>query len=248
MHYGLVAPHKRLHRKPVNPYDRSTIVSVYPREVIENKPTVFPGRFVIAAGTIELPSLTVIEPTSWFREMEEGMQAIEVQVNAHSLAESIVQDYCVGFPKCVMGQAQPGLFCIPGKYTAETIQEFVAEDGTFYVKLLSTAIARQRSWFQELVRMADIDWSRTQGNPLSISELSKMAAKELGLTNKPWLQDFLAVSLYPCAACGVMGNPAFPKCASCGFIVNRERAIELGMIPPAEKNEDFLGLNAKTGK
>lgn len=240
MHYGLVAPHKRMHRKPINPYDRSTIISVFGREVIENKHTIFPGRFVVAPGTAENPSLTVIEPTSWFREVEEGMQALEVQVNAHELASSIVNDYCIGFPKCVMGSAQPGLFCIPGKYDNVTIQKYIDEDGSTYAGLLNKAITRQRTWFQELVRMADIDWARTQGNPLSISDLSKMAAKELGYTNKPWLQEFLAISLYPCPSCGVMGNPTFPKCASCGYIVNRERAIELGMIPPSK--DDILGL------
>jgi hypothetical protein len=232
MHYGLVAPHNRIHRKPVNPYDRATIISVYPREVVEEKPTVFPGRFVIPAGKTDSPTLVVIEPTSWFRETDENMAPIEVQINAHSLAESIVNDYCIGFPKCVMGVAQPGLFCIPGKFDNDSIQKFVAEDGSFYRNLLEKAISRQRSWFGELVKMADIDWSRTQGNPLSVSELSKLAAKELGLTSKPWLQDFLAVSLQPCPACGTMSNPSFPKCGNCGFIINQERAVALGLIPP----------------
>lgn len=240
MHYGLVAPHTRMHRKPVNPYDRATIISVYPREVIEVKPTTFPSRFVVAAGSVESPSLTVIEPTSWFREVDENMAPLEIQVNAFSLAESIILDYCVGFPKCVMNSAQPGLFCVPGKYDKDTILKFVAEDGSTYINMLGKAIAKQRAWYGELVRMADIDWSRTQGNPMSVSELSKLAAKELGMMSKPWLQDFLAISLYPCPACGTMGNPAFPKCANCGHIINLERAAELGMVTP--KAEFSLGL------
>jgi hypothetical protein len=251
MHYGLVAPHKRLHRKPVNPYDRATVISVYPRDVIEDKPTVFPGRFKIAAGSPENPVLTVIEPTSWFREVDENMAPIEVQVNAFELARSIVADYCGGFPKFVPEVSQPGLFFIPGKFDSVSIQSYVDESGAFYRNLLAKAISMQRSWFAELVKMADIDWSRTTGNPLSISELSKMAAKELGQTSKPWLQDFMAISLLPCPSCGTMGNPSFPKCGNCGYIVNQTRAIELGLIPPAAppyvevRTSDIMDLGKK---
>lgn len=239
MHYGLVAPHNRLRRKPVNPFDRATIISVYPKDVIESKPTLFPGRFVIPAGSTNNPSVTVLEPTSWFRRMQEGQPAIEVQVNAFEVAKSIVNDYCVGFPKAVMGVMQPGLFFVPGKYDSESIKKYVDEDGSTYANLLARAITRQNAWYEELVKMADIDWARTQGNPLSISEMSKLAAKELGRNSKPWLQDFLAVSLTPCAACGVMGNPAYPKCSSCGFIKDQALAISVGLLP-ATGEADFL--------
>jgi hypothetical protein len=55
-------------RSPVNPLDKCTIVSLYPKEICDVKPTVFPHTF----RTEKAPSkgdfsITVIGPSSWWK-------------------------------------------------------------------------------------------------------------------------------------------------------------------------------------
>ena len=87
----------------------------------------------------------------------------------------------------------------------------------------------QKKWFQELVRLADILWSRSNGNPLSISDDARLACKELNLQNKPWLGDMQQMELVRCIACGSLRNPAYPICQTCKAIVDKEKAKELGL-------------------
>jgi hypothetical protein len=76
--------------------------------------------------------------------------------------------------------------------------------------------------------MSDVDWSRTNGNPLAISEIARLAAQYLKL-QKPWMQDFQAFQLDACPACGQLTNLKYPVCKHCKAIVNPERAKELNL-------------------
>lgn len=51
---------KRVIRSIPNPLDKSTIVNIYPREILEVNHTLSPGVFQIPAGTYEKPGLLVI--------------------------------------------------------------------------------------------------------------------------------------------------------------------------------------------
>jgi hypothetical protein len=42
-----------------------------------------------------------------------------------------------------------------------------------------------------------------------------MAARELGLDNRPWLKLDVQVDMVRCFACGSLRNPEFPICATC---------------------------------
>ena len=44
---------------------------------------------------------------------------------------------------------------------------------TEHAALLNKALATQRKWYLELIRIADILWSRTNGNPLAISVMMR---------------------------------------------------------------------------
>lgn len=218
---------KQMTRMPVNPMDRATIVSVYPDAIVEIKPTLFPGRFIISGardGDFELLS---IGPSSWWKEMEEGQPFLEIPVNAIQLAESFIRDYSNGIMGCNMDDMMPGLFFIPGEWNKKTIVTYVRGSDTFPT-LLDTARKKQRNWFAELVRIADILWARTNGNPLSISAQARMAAIKLGL-NKSWLQDSKAMELSNCRSCGELINPAYPVCKHCKAIIDEAKAKELNL-------------------
>ena len=213
---------RRTIRAEVNPLDKSTVVSVLPKLIRERKPTIQPGIFEIEAGTIEKPSILVVGPSSWWREIDENQPLLEIPVSSVQIADSIVRDYCNGLLGCNMGDKMPGLFYVPGEYTLEGIRKN-------YAALLNKAVENQKRWFLELVQIADILWSRSNGNPLSISEDARLACKELNIQNKPWLGDIQVAELVRCVACGNLRNPQYPICPQCKAVVDKELAAKLNL-------------------
>jgi hypothetical protein len=210
---------RRTYRSEANPLDKSTIVSVYPKEITEIKLTLQPGKFVIPAGTASNPGILVIGSSSWWKDVGENEPLLEIPVYSPVMAKSIIDDYIMGILGAAVGESGPGLFFVPGEYT-------VAEIKLKYKAELDIAIARQNRWYNNLIKMGDALWSRTNGNPLSIGDDMRFAARELG-KDKVWIKDFQAIELIPCVACGAMRNPAFPICPNCKNIVDLELAKKL---------------------
>jgi hypothetical protein len=219
---GLAQSNRRTIRAPINPMDKSTIVSILPKPISERKPTISPGFFELKPGTFDNPSLLVIGPSSWWREVDENQPLLEIPVSSIQIADSIVKDYANGLLACNMADQMPGLFYIPGEYTVEKIKKE-------HLPLLIKAESGQKKWFLELVRIADILWSRSNGNPLSISDDARLACKQLNITQKPWLGDLQTAELVRCVACGSLRNQLFPICQTCKAIADPVRAKELGI-------------------
>jgi hypothetical protein len=226
--FGAFQQSQQLSRLPVNPLDRCMIVSVLPKEVREVKRTIFPGTFVIPAAGDTGFSTLLIEPGSWWKELEEGQPMLEIQTSSIQIAESVIKDYCVGLQACNMGDKMPGLFFIPGVTTVKQVLAYTDKDGKTFETMLAEARLKQKNWFAELVRQADIMWSRTNGNPLSISVDARLAAEKLGL-QKAWMQDFKSFEMSNCRACGHMINPIYPVCPNCKTVIDAVKAKELGL-------------------
>ena len=149
---------------------------------------------------------------------------LEIPVSSIQVADSVVRDYCNGLIGCNMGDAMPGLFYVLGEHTAKTVQ-------SQFPHLIEAANIKQRNWFAALVKMADVLWARSNGNPIVIADDMKMAAQQLGLNNKDWLANQTAFEMIRCVACGSLRNPNFPICGNCKYVVDREKAKELGILP-----------------
>lgn len=210
-------------KAPANPLDKSTVVSIYPRDIDEIKPTIEPGRFRIPAGSYEKPSLLVVGPSSWWKEFDENQPLVEIPQHSVQIAESIVNDYCRGILGCDMGELMPGLFWVPGEVDAVSLV-------VKHKDLLDNAYRKQRNWYTFLVKMADSLWARTNGNPLTIGDDMRMAAQALNLVNKEWLKDQQVSELVRCIACGHLKNPAYPICSNCKAISDPEKAKALGLV------------------
>jgi len=219
---GIQQTNRRTIRAPINPMDKSTVVSILPKLIVEKKATIQPGIFELLPGTPDNPSVLVVGSSSWWREVDENQPLLEIPVSSIQVADSIVKDYCNGLLACNMGDQMPGLFYIPGEYTVERVKKD-------HAPLLKDALAKQRKWFLELIRIADILWSRSNGNPLSISNDARLACKELNIANKPWLGDLQTAELIRCVACGSLRNPQFPICQTCHAIVDVEMAKKLNL-------------------
>jgi hypothetical protein len=202
--FPLDNPMRRIIRAPVNPLDVSTIVSIYPVEIDEVKHTLQPGRFIIPPGRLETPSLLVVLPSSWWREIDEDQPLLELPVSSIAVADSVVNNYCQG----LLGADQvsrPGLFYVPGKHTVETIKkEFPHE--------------LKKRYYSNLIKLADSLHARSNGNPLAISDGMRLAAREMGQGTRDWMKNQQLAETARCQACGGLRNPEYPICPHCKSI------------------------------
>jgi len=203
--------HRRVIRGQENPLDRATVVSIYPRPLDEYKYTLFPGRWTMNPGSYDKPEVLTVGPSSWFFDKDEESPIVEIPVGALQIAESIVKDYAGAVLEATLGECQPGLFFLPGTITSAQVK-------TDHKARLDHANQLQKNWYLKLVKVADSLWARSNGNPIAISDDMRMAATELHLVDKPWLQDYHAVAMVKCFACGNLRNPEYPICPSCKYI------------------------------
>lgn len=222
---GWVNEHQRqrLHRSPKNPLDISTIISMYPREVNEKKQMV-PERYIIPPGTPEKPSFTIVEGASSWREMLDTGQMVEIPISSVSVAESVIRDWVIGMIEVSMGIRQPAIFFIPGKWDLPTIL-----GNPEMLQVMNRYKELQKAWFIQLVEIGDSLWARSNGNPLAISDLMRMAAEQLGIKDKPWTKNFQAVRMVQCKACGHHVMPGFPVCANCKTVIDTKAFAEMGL-------------------
>jgi len=217
----LLADKRRAIRSTPNPLDKATIVSILPKEIDETKATLSPGRFIIPPGTYEKPSVVVVGPSSWFRDIDEEQPLLEIPVSSVVIADSIVKDYCNGLHGCDMAEVMPGLFFIPGEHKVETV---VKE----HKKLLDRAQVKQRNWYNALIKAADSLWARSNGNPLAISNDMRMAARELQI-QRDWMKDFTMVQVVKCPACSTLVSDTVVVCPNCKVVIDKEKFKALGL-------------------
>ena len=220
---GMTSQLTRTVRAEVNPMDKSTVVSIFPKEVRVTNNTISPGRFYIPAASFKEPKVLVVGPSSWWKHVDENQPILEIPQSSVLIAESIVRDHCNGLVGCNMSNSMPGIFWVPGEFDEKTI---VAKHSA---KIL-LAQQKQNIFWKALVQFADTFWARTNGSPLCISEEMRIAAKELGLQDqKDWMKDFSMLARTNCQACGSPVKPGYPVCATCHAIVDAELATKLGI-------------------
>lgn len=220
--FGFLGSNVMVNRLPKNSLDFCTVVNIYPRDIHELKHTLEPGVFDIPAGSYEKPGLLKVFGSSWWRDFE-GRDAkqppFEVQTPSMVVANSIVQDYINGM-FCFSPTQKPGLFYVPGDFN-KSIPE--------HKKLLDEAREHQINWYKELVKEADKLWARTNGNPLAISADMKLASKELNLTEKDWLRDYVTMEMIRCKACTTLVRAESIVCSNCKVVLDEKRFASLGM-------------------
>lgn len=213
---------RRVVRAPVNPMDKSTVVSIFPKDIVEVKCTIEPGTFKISRGTYANPSTLVVGPSSWWRELDEEQPMLEIPVSSIQIADAIVKDYCNGILACNMGDKMPGLFYIPGEVSLDEVKNK-------HIAQLNRVNTNQRNWYEELIKLGDILWARTNGNPLSISDDMRMAAREMKIEGKLWMKDAASYKMRPCPACGNLRNEDYPICSSCKTVIDKKKYDDMGL-------------------
>lgn len=210
----------RMIRQAPDPDDRCTLVSIFPKDFKATLITCEPSEFFLPAGSVAKPSLKAIGAVSWWKDPGHDQPLLEIQVSSYRVANSLVNDNIGSMLSVKLGERQPGIFFVKGE---KKLSEIPKES-------LEKSEALQKTWYREMVRMADVDWARHNGNPLAISDDSRLAAQELGLKDaKAWMGDFRTIEMISCIACGSLRNPLYPVCPSCHNIVDPKLAEKLGI-------------------
>jgi len=221
---GLREIRRRTIRAPVNPMDKATVISIYPKEINETKFTIEPGVFHIDKGSFEEPALLVVGPSSWWREIDDEQPLLEIPVGSIQIADSIVKDYCNGLLAYVVDISSPGLAYVAGEHDIKSIKKN-------FPHVLDNLNRIQRQWYVELVNLTSSLWAMSNGNPRVVSGDARLGAKELALQNIDWMENFEAMDMIRCIACGQLRNPKFPVCMHCHNV---------DMSHPAAKNLVFI--------
>ena len=93
---------------------------------------------------------------------------------------------------------------------------------------LHDAQARLSEFYRSLVAAADREWERSHSFVL-IHDLQRRAAANLGL-DKEWYCQTRETS--ECPGCGERVKPRVAVCKTCGAILDREKAMSLGLAQP----------------
>ena len=95
---------------------------------------------------------------------------------------------------------------------------------------LKSAQEKLDEFYRALVSAADREWERSHSF-LFIHDLQRRAAAKLGL-EKEW--HYQARETEECPGCGDRVKPGVAVCKSCHAILNREKALALGLIQPPQ--------------
>lgn len=98
---------------------------------------------------------------------------------------------------------------------------------------LAGAREKLDDFYRALVAAADREWERSHSF-LFIHDLQRRAAKHLGV-QKEW--HYQAHETEECPGCGDRVKPGVAVCKSCHAILNREKALALGLMAPPAATE-----------
>jgi hypothetical protein len=105
---------------------------------------------------------------------------------------------------------------------------FVCAGDTPTEEELRGARERLDNFYRALVAAADREWERSHSF-LFIHDLQRRAAAQLGI-EKEW--HYQARETEECPGCGERVKPGVAVCRSCHAILNRDKALALGLIQP----------------
>ena len=105
---------------------------------------------------------------------------------------------------------------------------FVCAGDAPTVEELRNAQEKLDDFYRALVAAADREWERSHSF-LFIHDLQRRAAARLGL-EKEW--HYQARETEECPGCGERVKPGVAVCRSCHAVLNRDKALALGLVQP----------------
>lgn len=195
--------------------DNVTVVSILPYEIYDSKPNLYPGAFTIPAGKTKEPGLLEITKSIFWIPMAFGAPSLPASSSPSEVANSVVNDYV----DALLGI---GPNCRPGLWVESRVFQNSDHAAIQLKDKLPERINAQRNWFLSLVNMADAEFAKHK-QPQSISDLQKMAARELNIQDRPWLLSLDQLQVNNCPACYNPVNMLAAICGHCKYIIDETK-------------------------
>jgi hypothetical protein len=198
--------------------DISTVVSLVPFDIREEKPGLYPGRFYIPASKDNTPSILFVHTGLHFVYLDETRGSVRVKDLSGDIANSIVKDYL----SSQLGSddnARPGLFWLPEEVSLLTLT-------SKHKDLLEENKRVQKNWFINCCKIADNDWQRYHQHNV-ISHTQRIMADLIGWRPEEheWMSPLTTLKTTPCPACGLQTTAAI--CPNCRCVLDKERVKDL---------------------
>jgi len=199
--------------------DVSTVISMVPVAINENKPGLIPAAYHIPACLRPLNdfNILVVERAKFGVYIDENRPALIVPEPSDRVAESICRDLKVSWGHYVPDQSEPGLFWVHGEHTKTGLAR-----APEFMDRYERALRLQRVWLEKLVEEGDDYWAKHRARRM-ISDLQRAAATALGLKKEWDLKNEVATSLSVCKFCRGEVHPEAVICKHCTGILNVER-------------------------
>lgn len=189
---------------------KATVISMFPMEINEPKPGLYPGYFVIPAAPLGEFSFLIVGDAVYYQETKNEVKT-QVRTPYYTLAESIVNDFQNGHIGRIPNVAEPGVFWVQGSWSSRNeIRDNFAEE-------LDVCEKKQIEWFKNLVNMADEMYTKSQRYS-SVSMLQRLAARRLAI-QRPWLLR-TGDSANTCKFCKAETPYGAVKCPNCREVLD----------------------------
>jgi hypothetical protein len=201
--------------------DVSTVISMVPVAINENKPGLIPGSYHIPPCLDPSNDFNIIHiaRAKFAVYIDEARPALIVPEPSDRVAESICRDLKISWGHFVPDISEPALFWIPGPHRKQDLQQ--PKDA----RILDEFDKRRRmqtEWFKKLVNEADDDWNKHHARRM-VSDVARAAAKALGL-KKDWdIMNEINVALSVCKFCRGEVDPKAIICKHCTGVLDVAR-------------------------
>ena len=204
---------------------KSTVVSIYPFELNEEKPGLLPALYRIAAGTFDKPSILHVGDARYFIPRALDQPPIVAFESGEIVARALVEDF-VKAQLEYTPSAHPGLMWIPGEVDESKVKfKFIEE--------LKDLKVKQDRWFMKLIEKADDDWNKFRHHR-SITDVQRRACEFLKL-KREWTSVEDSTKFIDCPACMTRIRETVIICPNCHVVINEQLAAKLHFAGTQQK-------------
>ena len=199
-----------------------TVISLVPVLINEEKPGLFPPRFIIPESDGQVPQVLHVFSATHYVYLDEARGMLQVKDPSDVVAKAIVNDFCTS-QLGISDTVGPALWWVDEHMTPEDVVE------RQFQKIQEMKV-RQHAWFVNLAKMADDDWTRYHKHVV-ISDFQRKIANMLGLNpdDHEWMMPLAMQEgkTNPCPYCGSAVPIGAVICQICNQIVDYKRKIEI---------------------
>lgn len=199
-----------------------TVISLVPVHICEEKPGLFPPRFIIPESDTMTPQVLHVSTATHYVYLDEARGMLQVKDPSDVVAKAIVQDFCTS-QLATNDSVGPALWWVDEHVEAKDILEHQK-------KIIPEKKARQHGWFVNLAKMADDDWTRYHKHVV-ISDFQRKIGTILGLNpeDHEWmmplaLQENMTTVCPFCKSSVPIGSVI---CTACNSVIDYKRKAEI---------------------